>query len=320
MLRYFIIVFLILEFFFADAKPQDRFYGPGYQSIILVNPASVGAEGDGVMRMIYMNPYPGRGFDLHSFSVSYDTFIPLLHGGVACFFTNDYLGGILNDIRGGFSYSYHLQAGNNLFINAGLSAAIQHRGVSRGNIILPDQIDPLRGVVMSSQEIINYRGKSFFDVGTGVMVIYGRYIAALSVNHLALPDYEGYGSPESLLKRRLSLYATATFSPAGNLDIRPLFLFDMAGKDITVAAGATGGAEPLSINVLAIAGRAGDINMQTGLSFKKGKVLFFYNYCFNLTSVNSLMPFSLYHQGGIGISLNNVNKRNVIKTINFPEL
>jgi hypothetical protein len=46
----------------------------------------------------------------------------------------------------------------------------------------------------------------------------------------------------------------------------------------------------------------------------------YYNYQFNLKSGNSLIPLSLLHQVGLAFSLNNVEKRNAIKTINFPKL
>jgi hypothetical protein len=37
-------------------------------------------------------------------------------------------------------------------------------------------------------------------------------------------------------------------------------------------------------------------------------------------SGNKLMPLSLLHQTGVAFSLNNVEKRNLIKTINLPKL
>jgi hypothetical protein len=62
------------------------------------------------------------------------------------------------------------------------------------------------------------------------------------------------------------------------------------------------------------------MNIQTGISFKSGKVTGFYNYRFNIVSGNKLMPLSLLHQTGLTFSLNNVEKRNLVRTINFPVL
>ena len=44
------------------------------------------------------------------------------------YISNDYLGGIVNELRSGLSYTYFLQAGKDLYINAGLSASFFHRG------------------------------------------------------------------------------------------------------------------------------------------------------------------------------------------------
>jgi len=87
---------------------QETTYGPGYQTIMNTNPAFAGGSGDGILRLSYLNFYPGNSYDLHSFFVSYDTYIPQVHGGGGFFVSNDYIGGIVNDVRGGFSYSYHL--------------------------------------------------------------------------------------------------------------------------------------------------------------------------------------------------------------------
>jgi len=63
-----------------------------------------------------------------------------------------------------------------------------------------------------------------------------------------------------------------------------------------------------------------NINFQTGFAFDAGRISVYYNYRFNIVSKNNLLPLSLLHQTGLVFSLNNVEKRNLIKTINFPKL
>jgi hypothetical protein len=62
------------------------------------------------------------------------------------------------------------------------------------------------------------------------------------------------------------------------------------------------------------------MNFQTGFSLRAGRISIYYNYRFNIVSANKLLPFSLLHQTGLAFSLDNVEKRNLIKTINFPKL
>ena len=49
---------------------QDSYYGPLFQTVIANNPAYAGSEGDGVVRSLYMNHYPGNNYNLHSVYLS----------------------------------------------------------------------------------------------------------------------------------------------------------------------------------------------------------------------------------------------------------
>ncbi len=301
---------------------QEDYQSVGFQSLVTFNPAAAGAEAEGKLRINYYNFYPGRGFDLHKMSVSYDVFISGLHGGVACFVSDDYMGGIINDTRVGFAYSYHLQAGRNIFINAGLSAAIQYRGINPSRIVMPDQIDPLRGAVLPSAENVTGKGRTIFDAGTGFIISSGKYIAGLAVNHLAKPDPAGSGFSGDALPRKLTLFATGSFATGNNnmLYFKPVVFLDMAGRNFLAGTGVTAGTETISINALLTGFNDGQVNLRTGLSIRIWRGLFYYNYCFNLKSANEIMPFSVYQSGGISISLYNVEKRKTINTIIFPEM
>jgi len=316
------IIILLLCTFLSTAECQSWFSNPGFQTVIIVNPASAGAESDGILRMSFNNQYPDRGFGLYTASVSYDVYSPFLHGGFSGYVMNEYLGGIINDTRGGFSYSYHLKAGREFYVNAGLGAAIQNRAINRQKIILPDQIDPLLGAVLPSSDFPDIKGRVFFDIATGLFVTYRNYTGSFSINHLTKPDIEGSGNPESILKKRFSFYLFTTFylDSRHTWQIKPVFCYESSGKDLLLAGGTVLTAGTFSFNTLIMTNNVGDINMHTGLNFKKRKVLFFYNYCFNLSSANEMLPFSLYRQAGISINLNSVDKRKTIKTINIPEL
>jgi type IX secretion system PorP/SprF family membrane protein len=176
--------------FTSGITGQDKGSGLAYQVTMFSNPGLTGAEGDGYLRLSYLNFYPGNSYNLHSVNLSYDSYIPVLHGGAGFFLVNDYMGGIVNDLRGGFSYAYYFQAGNDLFINAGLSASFLHRNYNFSGAVLPDQIDPLRGAVLPSSETLNSRGNTILDLGTGFLFISGRFFWGISVNHLTEPDLD----------------------------------------------------------------------------------------------------------------------------------
>jgi type IX secretion system PorP/SprF family membrane protein len=296
--------------------------GPGYQFMMIKNPSLAGSEGDGVLRLSYLNLYPGNNYNLHSVYLSYDSYFPDLHGGAAFYLINDYLGGIVNDINGGVSYAYNLKAGDDLFINAGLSASIYHRGYNFDKAIFPDQIDPLRGVIYPSAELLLAEGKTVFDLGAGFLLTSGRFSGGFSVNHLAEPDLSVTTSSNDNLKRELLFHISGDFdlNEAKDVSINPLVYFRSQGNYFFAGAGASLESNYVSISALMLGSSNREVNIQTGFSVKTGKISIYYNYRFNIKSANLSLPLSLIHQTGIAIGLNNVDKRKIIKTINYPKL
>jgi type IX secretion system PorP/SprF family membrane protein len=315
-------ILLIIVFIPCICRGQETDPGPGYQMILMSNPALSGSEGDGVLRLSYLNLYPGNNYNLHSVYFSYDSYFPALHGGAGIYLCDDYLGGIVNDIRGGLSYSYFLQAGKDLFINAGLSASVFHRGFNFEGAVLPDQIDPLGGVSYPSSEILSNSGKTVFDIGAGFLFISGKIFGGFSVNHLNEPDLSEGGSTDDKIKRKLFIHLTGDIDldPSRFLKIRPLGYLGAQEGFISGGFGPVFESNYLSINAILLGSSDKNLNLQTGFSIKAGIMHIYYNYRFNIASGNNLMPLSLLHQTGVAFSLNNVDKRKIIKTINFPKL
>jgi type IX secretion system PorP/SprF family membrane protein len=322
MLKRLVYILLYIVFVSPICLGQEADPGPGYQMIMMNNPAFSGAEGEGILRLSYLNYYPGNHYNLHSVYSSYDSYYQSLHGGAGVWVSDDYLGGIINDLRGGLTYAYFLQAGKNLFINAGLSASLYHRGFNFDRALLPDQIDPLNGGVLPSGESLASRGRTVFDIGTGFLFISGNLFGGISLNHLAEPDLSISGATNEKLKRKLmiNLGGDIKISETHNLTIRPLGFFELQGGFVSAGGGTVFESNYLSLNAILIGNSSKNMNVQTGFSIKAGKVSIYYNYRFNIASGNNSMPFSLLHQTGLAFSLNNVEKRNLIKTINFPKL
>ena len=296
--------------------------GPGYQMLMTSNPALSGSEGNGVLRLSYLNYYPGNNYNLHSVYVSYDSYFSDLHGGAGVYISDDYLGGIVNDLKVGFSYAYFLQADKDFFINAGLSASIYHRGFDFGGAVLPDQIDPLGGVTGPSSEVLTGKGQNIFDLGVGFLLISGKFFGGFSISHLTEPDLSGTGLPDERLKRKLLLHLTGDFDifKKNSLKVRPVTFLALQNGFLSAGAGAVLESNYLSVNAIMLGDSGGNMNIQTGFSINTGKLNIFYNYRFNIGSENKLMPFSLLHETGLAFSLNSVDKKYIIKAIKFPKL
>lgn len=299
---------------------QETDYGSGFQTLIIKNPGFTGSSPDGIMRLSYFNFYPGNHYNLHSVFLSYDSYFPAIHGGAGFYISEDYLGGIVNELRGGLSYSYFLQAGRDLFINAGLSAAFFHRGFNFSNAVFPDQIDPMGNVSLPTSEILGNENKTVFDIGTGFMFIYRKVSGGFAITHLTQPDLSRNMSEEDKLKIKYCLHIMTTIDleRKGDLKLIPLSSFQLQGRLFTASAGAAFESRFLTFNSLITFNNNRYADLQTGFSVRWEKLAFFYNYRFNLLSGNSLIPFSIVHQTGLTLSLYNVEKRIKAGTINVP--
>ena len=301
---------------------QETDFAPSYQTVLMNNPAMSGSGETGSVQLSYLNHYPGNGYNLHSLYLSYDSYFEVLHGGVAFYLSEDYLGGHINNLRSGISYSYFLQAGENLFVNAGLSASVFHQGFNFGNSILPDQIDALGGVVYPSSEALISSGRTVFDIGTGFTFKSGKFSGGLAALHLTEPDLSRGEIAKEIIKRKLYAHLCGDF-PVGSqrqFFLKPI-LFSSFQNDFFIAGGGTSFEnEVIGINVIVMNDNAGNTNLQAGFSFKTGFVRFNYSYRFNVVSNDVLLPLSLLHKTGIVFSLNNVEKRKRLNAIKFPEL
>ncbi len=308
----------ILAFQFA-LEGQE---GLSYQATLMSNPSLAGSQGDGIVRLSYMNLYPGNNYNFHSVMLSYDSYFPELHGGAGINIANEYLGGMVNNLRGGFCYSYYLQAGKDIYIAGGLSASFIHLSYDFRNGILPDQIDPLRGAVLPPGETLAERGRTVLDLATGFLFISGKYFGGLSVNHLAEPDPTGSQYAGGKLKRSVLIHGAADFniSRGSDLSLIPMAGVEMSKGLLHASAGVSLESKFLSVNAIILFGSEENIDLQAGFSISAGDLMVFYSYRFNMFSGENLLPFSLLHHTGIAFSLNAVDKRKAAKTINFPKL
>lgn len=315
-----IIVFMMMVS--VSGSSQELGAGLGYQMTLIRNPGLTGSEGSGLIRLSYLNYYPGYNYDLHFISLSYDGYFPSLHGGAGFFLTNDYLGGIVNNIQGGFSYSYFFQAGKDLFISAGLSASIYHRGYNIGNAILPDQIDPAGMVINPSGEFLSDRGTSLLDLSTGMVFFAGNLTGGIAVSHLTRPETGNSPGLGGRLDRSLLFHLAGeiNISSERNLKLRPLGKFEVENNFFSGGAGAVLESNYLSVSSILLYDNENNFDIQTGFSLQKGTLMVSYNYRFNVFSGSNMMPFSILHQTGIALILNNIEKRKTVKTINFPKL
>ena len=293
---------------------------PGYSAGPGKNPAFSGARGDGTLIMTYSSIYPGSGYNLNRYNLSYDTFIGQIHGGVGFSIVSDQPGGLLNEVNPEFSYSYHLRAGSDLYIFAGMSAGVIYRSFNSSRLIFPDQIDPIYGVILPGGENPGINSSLFFDMSTGFMMIYRNSMVSIDASHLFRPDLSRSGIPGSQLPRIFTLQAFTTINPGNNeLMLTPYGEFSAGGGRYTVALGTAINYNVLGMSLMVLQSDPGT-SIQTSVSLDTGPATLFYAYRFMAGAAVPGLPFGLMHQTGLRIGLNIVDKRKIIKTIFIPDL
>jgi len=130
------------------------------------------------------------------------------------------------------------------------------------------------------------------------------------------------GLESEKIKRELFIHFSGELiiGKGKNTSIQPTTYLDISDGCYNAGIGASIEKSMLSVNSVIMRDSGRNVNIQTGFAVKSGKFVVFYNYRFNIVSGNNLLPFSLLHQTGLAISLNGVDKKNIIKTIKFPKL
>lgn len=217
---------------------QDTWYGSLSGMQVMYNPGFAGTGGSPSLKISAFSFLPGNGFGLQSVYASYEGYFNSLHGGAGFWVADDIMGDIMNDLRGGASYAYHFRAGRETFVTAGLSASVITRGIRSGSIILPDDIDPFRGITGGGTEYIPPGPFIRFDLGTGFTVASGNWYAGASVMHLTRPALSDDGQEKHRINRLITLTGGVSLNPGHKeLTLIPSAALQVQGDGLKIYSG-----------------------------------------------------------------------------------
>ncbi|MRR19391.1 type IX secretion system membrane protein PorP/SprF [bacterium] len=300
---------------------QDTWYGTVSGMHLMYNPAWSGVAGAPVLNISAYSFLPGNGFALKSVYASCDSYFTDLHGGAGIWISDDMLGEVMNDLRVGGSYAYHFRAGKDLYITAGLSVALISRGIRTGSIILPGDIDPLRGITGGSSGYTSPENFSRFDMGTGVSLSSGQWYGGLSVMHLTQPYLGDDQLEHNRLKRLYTITAGGTFAPGrSGLILRPSASLLAQGEDVTACLGTELLFRGLMSGLAVWHVSGGFTAAQTSLGWDADPVRFILSYSYILAGGDVSFKGTAIVKAGLVFSFNNVEKRRVVHIIKLPVL
>ena len=315
------ITLLFLAVNVVAAVAQDTWYGSVTGMEMMYNPAYAGSSGEGRMRISCYSFLPGAGFGLQSVYASYDDYSQTLHGGAGFWVVDDMLGEVMNDLRAGMSYSYHLKAGRNLFFNAGLTASVVHRGINRGAITFPGDIDPFGGIINPPGETVSDAGMTVFDLGTGFTFSSGPWYGGFAVMHLAQPYLDDNRQDFNRLMRLYAFNAGRVISSERTgFEFRPSASLILQGGNIVTYLGASASFRELILGLAGWYVRDGFSAAEPSVGWDSGSLKIILSYSYGLARNDVSFPGTAVVKAGLSVTLNNVEKRRVIHVIKLPVL
>lgn len=172
-----------------EVKAQDPHFSQYYANPLYLNPAFAGVGRCPKVHLNYRNQFPV--FNVYqTFSASYDQYVDNINGGLGFLAMRDMAGdGALNLTEFSGIYSYHLTVTRKFSVLAGFQATVRSRSINWDNLTFPDQIDPLFGFVLETNEQrppneVN----THIDLSIGFIGYSENFYIGVAGHHLTEPD------------------------------------------------------------------------------------------------------------------------------------
>ncbi len=300
---------------------QDTWHGTVSGMQMMYNPAFAGVRGTSSVNLSAFTFLPGKGFGLRSVYASYDGYYPALHGGAGVWVADDMAGEIMNDLRGGLTYSYHFRAGRKTFVTAGLTASFISRGIRTGSIILPGDIDPFLGVTGNGSGYISPGTINRFDLGTGFTVASGPWAGGFSVLHLTRPLLSDEDNDHHRIDRLWSVTASADLSSGSeDLSLLPSAAFIMQGSEFRIYLGSEASWKGLMAGIAAWHAKGGFTSAQCSLGYDLSRVKIIMSYSYVLSGGAAPISGTAIVRAGAVFGFGNVEKSRGAHIIKLPLL
>lgn len=236
------------------AIAQDPIFSQFYATPLQINPGFTGSTGSSRIGTSYRNQWSGFNNAYRTYTVACDQHIEKLNSGVGLLAETDDAGnGIYKTFRMSALYAYRLKITDDLSVRLGVEAGLRQSGIDWQKLTFLDQIDPVNGFTLNTEEIQpDVTTRTTADISTGMLLSNSRFYVGLALHHLTSPGENLLRFNENLLEGvpiRYTLHGGTDFVvKAGNKNrppsfISPNFLFVTQGphRQINVGAYASAG-------------------------------------------------------------------------------
>lgn len=180
-----------------DLVAQDPIYSQFYNSPILINPANAGNTKGALVAVQYRNQWPSIDNAYTTYSVTYDQRWNK-KSGVGLYVNTDNAGnGALKTTKLAGIYSYRLRVQDDIFVKGAIEAGYGQTRLDKDQLVFLDNLDPQYGRVApggitfpTSEVLSDSPSRSYFDVGSGVMLYSPFYYVGMSFKHMNTPNID----------------------------------------------------------------------------------------------------------------------------------
>ncbi|MFO8066755.1 MAG: PorP/SprF family type IX secretion system membrane protein [Bacteroidales bacterium] len=192
LLTAFLLISTISLFSSVDTKAQDAIFSQFYANPLYLNPAFAGTQCTNINLNYRNHPWPTFG-TFSTYSVSYDTDVPVLSGGLGIMAFADRQAGLLATYSVSGVYSYHLSLSDKYSASLGVKAGYYRKELNYENLIFADQYDPYSSTNLPTQESPPQQSSRYnVDFAAGVLVFSDFLFGGVSAYHLSQPDMGFY--------------------------------------------------------------------------------------------------------------------------------
>ncbi len=164
---------------------QDVQFSQLFSDRLYLNPAYAGTDYCPRIMVSYRNQWPGVQFPYVTYSVSYDQYSEIVHGGLGIrMMKDDQGGGVFSMLNADFIYAYKVKINSNISLKLALEASIYQRSVNANDLVFADMIDSRFGVVFPNSESINIQAIFTPDFSASMLFNYKKYFFGVNVSHI----------------------------------------------------------------------------------------------------------------------------------------
>ncbi|MCB0821389.1 MAG: PorP/SprF family type IX secretion system membrane protein [Bacteroidales bacterium] len=195
---------------------QDPHFSQFYANPLYLNPALAGTAECSRIMFNYRNQWPSLSSGFKTYAFSADSYISALSGGIGVAVFSDDAAGMINTLRLGGIYAFHLKLNEFSTLNMGLEGAYFQRKLNWDDLVFSDMINYADGTVLqgiSAEQVPDRLTVSAADFSLGFLYAYHeKFYLGLAGHHLTEPAIGYYNSTDESLYRKYTAHAGAIFT------------------------------------------------------------------------------------------------------------